>query len=85
MEDLTGSMELLVFPRILAECRAALQENAVVVASGRVSVKEDEAARLIVEGVQSIETYDPAQSFGRNRVERVKRETERGRGRPAIS
>ena len=36
-------MELLVFPRILAECRAALQENAVVVANGRVSVKEDEA------------------------------------------
>ena len=78
VEDLTGSMELLVFPRILAECRAALQENAVVVASGRVSVKEDEAARLIVEGVQSIETYDPAQSFGRNRVERVKRETSGG-------
>ena len=49
VEDLTGSMELLVFPRILAECRAALQENAVVVANGRVSVKEDEAARLIVE------------------------------------
>jgi len=78
VEDLTGSMELLVFPRILAECRAALQENAVVVANGRVSVKEDEAARLIVEGVQSIETYDPAQSFGRNRVERVKRETSGG-------
>src|SRR5699024_7639966 len=32
IEDLTGSMELLVFPRVLAECRAALQENAVVVA-----------------------------------------------------
>ena len=41
-------------------------------------------ARLIVEGVQSIETYDPAQSFGRNRVERVKRETS-GEGPPAIS
>ena len=78
VEDLTGSMELLVFPRILAECRAALQENAVVVANGRVSVKEDEAARLIVEGVQPIETYDPAKNFGMNRVERVKRETSGG-------
>ena len=67
-------MELLVFPRVLAECRAALQENAVVVANGRVSVKEDEAARLIVEGVQPIETYDPAKSFGSNRAERVQRE-----------
>ena len=75
VEDLTGSMELLVFPRILAECRAALQENAVVVANGRVSVKEDEAA---VEGVQPIETYDPGKNFGMNRVERVKRETSGG-------
>ena len=74
IEDLTGTMELLVFPRILAECRAALKENAVIVANGRVSVKEDEAARLIVEGVQPIETYDPAKSFGTNRAERVQRE-----------
>ena len=75
VEDLTGTMELLIFPRVLAECRAALQENAVVVANGRVSVKEEEAARLIVEGVQPIEHYDPSQSFGKNRVEKVRRET----------
>ena len=74
VEDLTGTMELLIFPRVLAECRAALQENAVVVANGRVSVKEEEAARLIVEGVQPIEHYDPSQSFGKNRVEKVRRE-----------
>ena len=74
IEDLTGSMELLIFPRVLAECRAALQENAVVVANGRVSVKEEEAARLIVEGIQPIESYDPAKSFGRNRADRVERE-----------
>ena len=75
VEDLTGTMELLIFPRVLAECRAALQENAVVVANGRVSVKEEEAARLIVEGVQPIEHYDPSQSFGKNRVEKARRET----------
>ncbi len=78
VEDLTGTMELLIFPRVLAECRAALQENAVVVANGRVSVKEEEAARLIVEGVQPIENYDPSQSFGKNRVEKVRRETSGG-------
>ena len=71
-------MEMIVFPRILAECRAALQENAVVVANGRVSVKEDEAARLLVEGVQPIDSYDPNKNFGMNRVERVKRETSGG-------
>ncbi len=74
VEDLTGTMELLIFPRVLADCRAALQENAVIVAHGRVSVKEEEAARLVVDGIQPIDSYDPAASFGRNRVQRVQRE-----------
>ena len=60
VEDLTGSMELLVFPRVLAECRAALVDNSVVVVTGRVSVKEDEAAKLIVEQIVPIEAYSPA-------------------------
>ena len=74
VEDLTGTMELLIFPRVLADCRAALQENAVIVAHGRVSVKEEEAARLVVDGIQPIDNYDPAATFGRNRVQRVQRE-----------
>ena len=74
VEDLTGTMELLIFPRVLADCRAVLQENAVIVAHGRVSVKEEEAARLVVDGIQPIDSYDPAATFGRNRVQRVQRE-----------
>ena len=74
VEDLTGTMELLIFPRVLADCRAVLQENAVIVAHGRVSVKEEEPARLVVDGIQSIDSYDPAATFGRNRVQRVQRE-----------
>ena len=74
VEDLTGTMELLIFPRVLADCRAALQENAVIVANGRVSVKEEEPARLVVDGIQPIDSYDPTASFGRNRVQRVQRE-----------
>ncbi|MGN0651622.1 MAG: DNA polymerase III subunit alpha, partial [Gemmiger sp.] len=71
VEDLTGTMEMLVFPRVLANCRAYLQENAVVVTSGRVSVKEDEGTRLVVESVLPIEGYDSSHSFGENRSARV--------------
>ena len=60
VEDLTGSMELLLFPRVLAECRPVLVDNSVVVVTGRVSVKEDEAAKLIVEQIVPIEEYQPA-------------------------
>lgn len=68
VEDLTGSMELLVFSRAYANCRAYLQENAVVVTTGRVSYKEDEGTRLLVESVLPIEGYDPARHFGQNRA-----------------
>lgn len=64
VEDLSGTMEILVFPKVLMNCRDALQENAVVVITGRVSVKEDEAAKLLAENIVPIEQYNataPAQ------------------------
>ena len=66
VEDLTGTMELLVFPRVFAACRGILQENAVVIAQGRVSYKEDEGTRLLVENVLPAEGYDPDRSFAEN-------------------
>ena len=74
VEDLTGTMEMIVFPRVFLECRAQLQENAVLVVRGRVSVKEEEAPRLLVEGVQPIEGYNAGQSFGENRAAAVQAE-----------
>ena len=62
VEDLSGTMEILVFPKILLNCRDALQENAVVVITGRVSVKEDEAAKLVAEAIVPIEQYEARRS-----------------------
>ncbi len=60
IEDLTGSMEVIVFPRTLEQCRDTLQDNAVVVLSGRVSVREDEPPKLLAEQVAPIGEYDPS-------------------------
>ncbi|MCI7744210.1 DNA polymerase III subunit alpha [bacterium] len=84
VEDLTGTMEMLVFPRALANCRAYLQENAVVVTSGRVSVKEDEGTRLVVESVLPIDGYDTARSFGENRSACVEAQGRAGEGKHSI-
>jgi DNA polymerase-3 subunit alpha len=67
VEDLTGSMEVIVFPRVLEQCRDALADNAVVVLSGRVSVREEEAAKLVAEQVVPIEEYDPDRPDGGRR------------------
>ena len=65
VEDLTGSMEIIVFPKVLEQCRDALGENAVVVVSGRVSVREDEPAKLIADQITAIDDYDPRSSTQR--------------------
>ena len=57
VEDLSGTMEIIVFPKVLEDCRSALQDNAVVVINGRVSVKEEENAKLVAEKITPIEEY----------------------------
>ena len=59
VEDLTGTMEVIVFPRVLDTFRDALEENAVVVIEGRLSVREDEPSKLMAESISPIEGYDP--------------------------
>ncbi len=64
VEDLSGTMEILVFPKVLERCREALRENAVVVITGRVSVKEEEAAKLVANEIVPIEHYAAASGRG---------------------
>ena len=60
VEDLTGTMEVIVFPRVLDTFRDALRENAVVVIEGRLSVREDEPSKLMAESISPIEGYNPS-------------------------
>ena len=60
VEDLTGTMEVIVFPKILDVFRDAIQENAVVVIDGRLSVREDEASKLVADSIVPIDQYDPS-------------------------
>ena len=60
VEDLTGTMEVIVFPKVLDLFRDALRENAVVVIDGRLSVREDEVSKLLADSIVPIENYDPS-------------------------
>lgn len=62
VEDLTGTMEMILFPKVYLQYRAALGENKVVVIQGRVSCREEEAAKLLAESVTLLEDYQPGQS-----------------------
>lgn len=74
IEDLTGTMEMLVFPRVYSAVRPHLQDNAVIVARGRASIKEEDGTRLLLEDAQPAEGYDPEKGFEQNhRVEMQRR------------
>ena len=49
IEDFTGSVEVIVFPKTLTKIDSIVSENSIVVISGRLDVKEDENAKIILE------------------------------------
>lgn len=59
VEDLSGSMEVLAFPKVLLGASEAVHDNAVVVIKGRVSYKEDEPSKLIADSIVDVERYEP--------------------------
>lgn len=59
VEDLSGSMEVLAFPKALLAASEAVHDNAVVVIKGRVSYKEDEPSKLIADSIVDVERYEP--------------------------
>ena len=54
LEDDTGSMEMLVFSRVLGESGAYLKENVPVLAEGRISVREEKAPQLMCDRVKPL-------------------------------
>ena len=55
LEDAYGSVECIVFPKVLSEYSAKLQEDNIVAVRGRVSIREDEEPKLLAESVELID------------------------------
>ena len=54
IEDLYGTIEVIVFPQVLREYNHILNEDNIVYIKGRLSVKEDEEAKLIARDIRDI-------------------------------
>lgn len=51
LEDLVGTVEVIVFPKVYEACRDELVEDAKVFMTGRVSTEDDRDSKLILENV----------------------------------
>lgn len=74
LEDLTAVIEVIVFPKTLDRIRNLITNDALVVLKGRVSMKEDEATKIICETVEPLEKVNSSKLYVR--VDDLKRAKE---------
>jgi len=69
LEDLSGAIELVVFPRTYEEAKGLLSEDALLMVRGKVDVR-DERAKLIAEAIEPYKLPEKAQrrQVGRKRA-----------------
>ena len=60
MEDLTGQIECLVFPKVYERYQGRFQADDVVVLSGKLSIREEESPKLLVDQIRTIEEWQEA-------------------------
>ena len=53
IEDLSGRIEIIVFPNTAEQCSLSLVENKIVLISGRADIKE-ETPKIIAESIEEI-------------------------------
>ena len=63
LEDLTGLIEVIVFPKTLDKVRNLISTDAMVVVKGRVSLKEDEPPKLICETIEPLDKIDSSKLY----------------------
>ncbi|CEO27034.1 DNA polymerase III subunit alpha [Paraclostridium sordellii] len=56
LEDLYGIIEVIVFPQVLQKYNTIIQEDKIIYVEGRLSIKEDENAKLIAREIRDMST-----------------------------
>ncbi len=58
VEDRTSQMEVLIFAKIFEICKSEIAENAVILLTGRITVKEDDPVKIVAETIRPISAVD---------------------------
>ena len=65
LEDLTGSIEVIVFPKTLDTVKNLCVTDSLVIVKGRISLKEDESPKLLCESIEPIEKINSSKVYVR--------------------
>ncbi|KPU43445.1 DNA polymerase III subunit alpha [Oxobacter pfennigii] len=65
LEDMYGSIEVLIFPKIYEKYSKLVQEDDMVLIKGRLSIREDEAPKLLAEEIKPLKKFDKYNGLGK--------------------
>ncbi|MBQ8004316.1 MAG: DNA polymerase III subunit alpha, partial [Oscillospiraceae bacterium] len=66
LEGTVGSIEGIVFPKVLEKYQYSLEENAIVTVRGRISTREDSAPQIICDELRKISEYEHIDPYETN-------------------
>jgi DNA polymerase-3 subunit alpha len=66
LEDLFGSVEVIVFPNVYEKTWDNIKEDKIIVVNGKLNFKEEEVPKIIAEKIISIEDYDNVEKEFKN-------------------
>ncbi len=70
LEDDTGSVELIVFTRVLEECGSCLRENSALLVEGKISVRDEKAPQILCDRARPLDQLrDRAPDAGQDGLE----------------
>lgn len=60
LEDLVGTVEVVVFPKVYDKCQETIVEDKVVVIKGKLNFKEEEAPKLLADSIVELKRVEDA-------------------------
>ena len=71
VEDLYGSAEIVVFDSVYSRCDNILIDENVILVEGRLSIKEDEDARIIVQNIKEFSENDTPSTANKRKTKMI--------------
>lgn len=57
-EDQTGEIEVIIFPNLFEKYKSILGDGSILIIKGKLSIKEDEAPKIIAEEIESLDFFE---------------------------
>jgi DNA polymerase-3 subunit alpha len=74
LEDLYGQIEVVVFPKVFQKVAAQLSVDALILVKGRLSIREDEAPKILCEEIQPLMKLNTSNIYVLVEDEKIARE-----------